>query len=147
MFIVVSLVQNKHPIWYPFYGSWLIALSSEALIISFELAKGSDNSAFVICHILVQACRLLLLIALPTVFLSRRLERSTSSDEESSPLLGQDKKSANGTKSTGGSLVYGALSADSSKSGDESEDEDTKDEDKDRKKLEKRLQDSGNVFK
>lgn len=129
--------------WYPFYGSSLIAVVSEALILLLKPTKESGYSIFIVLYLLVQACRLLLFIALPIVILSRRLERSISSDEEASPLLGQDKKSTRKR----GSPVYGTLSAAPSKSDEESEDEDSKRNDKDREKLEKHLQDSGSVFK
>ena len=84
----MSIKNTENPaIWYPCYGSWLIALVVEAILFTLCITNGLPRSPFVYAQTTLQACRMLILVLLSTVLLTQTF-RSTNADEESASLLG-----------------------------------------------------------
>ena len=146
MIIVSSLCQSDRPAWYSQIASWSIALLFEVALYGLGIANGITQDAFSILQTAFQTCRISILLALPVIILSRRLERSAR-DEECSPLLGPDKDSLDGAKPSNADALYGSVTTSDSGLDVGFDDEDDKEEEEERQKHEKRLQESGNWFK
>ena len=134
--------------WYPQYGSWLISLFAEGLLLALELGYGFSRSAFVYARMSAQTCRLLILIALPTLLFSKSVGRTPSIDEESAALLGQNASSSQEPDKSDGTSRYGAIAAPPpSEANLEYEADRRKRDDEEKQKLDKRLQESGNWYR
>ncbi|KAK4696240.1 hypothetical protein P7C71_g1638, partial [Lecanoromycetidae sp. Uapishka_2] len=126
-------------VWYPHYGSWLIALFTEAILFILILNRGSLSTVIGFVQAIIRACRVVVLILLLTVLFAKT-SNTVAIDEESDSLLGN----GNGKRSTNGAtsptnLTYGATSTPSDTDDVDSDDDDD-DYDKKRKKEKMELQ-------
>jgi len=146
MILVASLANTESPVSYPQYGSWLIALLAEGLLLALGLGHGFFVSAFVIVRLTIQASRLLALVALPCLLFSKSSRRTAVTDEESAALLGQTRSSSSNEETLNGALHYGSTGAASSSTNLDYEIKKRKKEEEVREKLKRRLQESGSWF-
>lgn len=142
--LILFVIDNKKTVWHPQCGAWAIALLAEALLFVIGLGHGLPKSAFVHLRLTVQACRLLLLVALPLVLFSERLRATVVTDEETASLLGQTRTATDDAQSLKGDTQYGSIAKPPTEA---SPDDDQKEVEEERQKLEKGLRDSGNWFK
>lgn len=145
--MVVPLIDAKNVVWHPHCGSWLIALLADGFLFAFALGPGSRGSAFVYVRMAVQACRMLVLTALPLTLFSVRLEATNVTDEESASLLGQTKTSTDDAQTSKGDSRYGSIAIIPTDANLDDEAKKRKKDEEDRQKLEKGLQESGDWFK
>ena len=143
----MSIINTENPaIWYPYYGSWFIALVVEAILFTLCLTHGLSSSAFVYAQTAVQAYRILVLVLLSTVLFTKS-SKDTETDEESASLLGHSNKEPSGTHTPIGKPAYGSVTVSAEIDADtESEDEDLRNGREKKEMIEKRLQAEGNWF-
>ena len=145
--VLLVCFDSKSSVWYPYCGTWLITLVAEVILFALTLNQGFTPRTFACLHLVVQACRVIALVLLPTVLFLRYSER-LAVDEESAPLLGQRKDLAADVQISNGDSKYGSMSASSDEI--EVEDDDGSDSDseatKAKKELEDRLLANGNWF-
>ena len=142
--LVASLSGTDNPVSYPHYGAWFIALLAEASLLALGVGQGYYSNGFTYARMTVQAFRLLILIALPILLLTKSTNDTPASDEESAALLGQVKTSINNVDSSNGVSRYGSIAASPTEADtDDEEAKDRKKEEERQRKLDKRLQDSG----
>ena len=156
-----SLSQTEHPVWYPFYGSWLLAVACETtLAVLYFVRSGNFLSGLpLVAHFGLCALRACLLLLLAVIYFSRRdgATHVESADEERQSLLdsnGSAQQPANGSAANGGATNgqtqdqgYGSTQA-----SDAAEKKRPKElpyerrQREGRERLEKRLQEEGNWF-
>ncbi|KAL2046293.1 hypothetical protein N7G274_001740 [Stereocaulon virgatum] len=145
--ILLVCFDSKSSIWYPDCGTWLITIVAEIVLFALTLNHGITPSTFAYPHLVVQACRLIALVLLPTVLFSRYSEK-IAVDEESAPLLGQRKDLLADVQISNEDSKYGSMSASSDEI--EVEDDDDSDSEATKAKKEKELKDrllaNGNWF-
>ncbi|KAH0542717.1 hypothetical protein FGG08_002952 [Glutinoglossum americanum] len=148
--LVLGLLDSKFPVWFPYYGSWFIALAVEIALVFLPHSFHSPKLQFEYVQITVQVSRVCFLLLLTSIFFgigSGDNRRDNGSDEESQSLL------ANGQSEPGkpqNNSSYGSVTSnngmntpdvgDSGKSGDEPDTE----EKKRLKNLQERLLNDGN---
>ncbi|KAK1959787.1 ABC transporter [Colletotrichum sublineola] len=109
------LSDTPHPVWTPYWGSWLISLALEPMIAIPDLIL-RRSTTFEHCrigHFVFAGLRYYLLLTITSVYLVQRIRASQeeASDEERQSLLGQDdpksrlSSSGNGSQSSG--TTYG----------------------------------------
>ncbi|KAI9704233.1 MAG: hypothetical protein M1836_007094 [Candelina mexicana] len=112
---LVALTDTEYPVWYPYYGSWLITFIAEFTLLVLYNVPRRRHSPYETLQIVIQVLRICLLILLPcSLFgpsLSRANQLSGRNDEESQALLtpspeaqGNAKASGYGTTDTKGKL-------------------------------------------
>lgn len=145
--MVVSLVDNENTVWHPYCGSWAIALLAETLLFALGLGPGLPKGAFVHVRMTIQACRMLLLVALPLMLFYGRLRATVVMDEESASLLGHAKAATDDAPSSKGSSRYGTIAKAPTEANLDYETKKQQKEEENWQRLEKGLQNSGNWFK
>jgi hypothetical protein len=147
---VLGLLDSKFPVWYPYYGSWLIALAAEIVLVALPHGFHSPKLQFEYIQITVQVCRVCFLLLLTSVFFGISKmgnRRDSGSDEENQTLL------ANGHSDPGkpqNDSSYGSVASSSGTrtpgTGDSEESSDEPDEEENMrlKKLQERLLNGGN---
>ncbi|KAL6718941.1 hypothetical protein ACLMJK_003176 [Lecanora helva] len=143
--LALSVWSAGKSVWYPYYGSWFIALIAEGLLLALGLGYGYYTNGFAYARMTVEACRLLLLVALPTTLFTNPAKGADTEDEESSALLRHKKAATNDTHASNGAPQYGSITASSPE--EEVEDEAQRRKDEEQQKLDRRLQESGNWFR
>jgi hypothetical protein len=137
----MSLADSKHPVWYPYYGSWLLALILEIVLFSLSLTICRPLNHFGYTLLGIQISRLLAFILLAA------LHGGTPVSEEHTPLLintGQPNGHVGLSNATYGSTAVEKSSSDGADL--EFEAEDRKKEEERLKDIEKRLTANGNWF-
>jgi len=110
----VSLLDSAHPVWYPYYGSWLIAFIAELIFATLPLVYHRPTSSADLAQLALAAFRISLLLSLLFLLFGRRYPRArhNPSDEESQPLLAsrhaQDSSEDSGRTQSSGK--YGSFS-------------------------------------
>ena len=134
-------------VWYTFCGSWFIGLVAETILFIFALTYGIPPNVFGYTHVIIQVCRMLILVLLSTV-LFYIPSKSSRADEESASLLGQDKSGSNDAKASTGKSGYGSITvtADGEAADLEYEAEERRKTQERMEAMEKRLQAEGNWF-
>ena len=138
-----SLANVENPVWYPYYGSWMIAFVAEALLLAFGLAHGFTATPFAYVRMTVQIVRSIILVILPVLLFSKSSKGTPSKDEESAALLGQSTE----TQLSNGVAHYGSIAANPSEVNLEYEAKKRKKDQEEQRKLAEKLQESGNWFK
>ncbi|TIC94064.1 Heavy metal tolerance protein [Colletotrichum higginsianum] len=105
------LSDTLHPVWTPYWGSWLISLTFEPMIAvpDLILRRSSTFDHCRIGHLVFAGLRYYLLLTIFSVYVVQRIRASQeeASDEERQSLLGQDdpksrlSSSGNGSQSSG----------------------------------------------
>lgn len=144
------LLDSKHPVWYPYYGSWLLALILEIGLFTLSLAICWPSSPFEYTLLIIQISRLkalnLLAAYLFASFSKAALEDHTSSDEKAPFLLQKDQPAEPGDLSNS---VYGSAATETFSSDGvdlEYEAEDVKKEEERKRDVQIRLKANGNWF-
>jgi hypothetical protein len=149
--LVLGLLDSKFPVWFPYYGSWLIALAAEIALATLPNSFRSPRPQFGYVQLTVQVSRVCLLLLLVIIFFGTRKEgnrRDSGSDEESQALLANGHIVEPGKPQNGNSYgsVPSSVGANTPVTGesDESGDESDKERKKRMKKLQERLANDGN---
>ncbi|KAK2040158.1 ABC transporter [Colletotrichum somersetense] len=109
------LSDTPHPVWTPYWGSWLISLALEPMIAVPDLIL-RRSSTFEHCrigHFVFAGLRYYLLLTIASVYVVQRIRASQeeASDEERQSLLGKDdpksRLSSSGTGSQSSGSGYG----------------------------------------
>lgn len=138
------LSDTEHPVWTPYWGSWLISLAFEPMIAVPDLIF-RRSTVFEHCrvgHLVFAALRYYLLLTIVSVYVVQRIRASQeeASDEERQSLLGQDdpksRLSSSGTGSQSSGSGYGTT--------DPPESHWAERQRKAQEEMEKRLQEEGN---
>ncbi|KAI9724419.1 MAG: hypothetical protein M1812_000487 [Candelaria pacifica] len=130
---LLALADTEKPVWYPYYGSWLITLIMELTLLVLHSVARPQQTTYEIIHIVIQGLRICLLVLLPCSLFGPNLIRSNQSsgnDEESQALLPASSEDRENVKASG----YGT--ADSKGKPDAKEEK--------RKRLQERLEKDGN---
>lgn len=103
------LAQTEHPVWYPFYGTWLLALTCEIALAVLYFAYGRKSLSGLpsLAHFGLCTLRASLLLLLAVAYFSRRdgATRVQSSDEERQSLLDSNGSAQQPELSTNGSTT------------------------------------------
>jgi hypothetical protein len=137
----MSLADSKHPVWYPYYGSWLLALILEIVLFSLSSTICRPLNHFGYTLLGIQISRLLAFILLAA------LHGGTPVSEEHTPLLiniGQLNGHVGLSNATYGSTAVEKSSSDGADL--EFEAEDRKKEEEQLQDIEKRLTANENWF-
>lgn len=103
----LCLLESPEPVWYPYWGSWIMGLVGELSIILLSMkseATAPQRSIFESTELWLWYLRLvilLLLLILFWMFRKRSIETETSNTGEAAPLLGQP-----GTNEEYGAIVH-----------------------------------------
>ncbi|MCJ1431415.1 hypothetical protein MMC27_000768 [Xylographa pallens] len=151
--LVASLLGSRSSLWSPYYGSWLITLISEMLVLSLGLNTYRPSTGIEYAQVGLEALRLFLLATLPVVTFAflRTPNSDRGSDEEATPLLGHSQGVSD--ESQGSAGTYGSTATQNTKGNTSStsneliEDlaqQEMKQEQDDRERLSQRLKETGN---
>jgi hypothetical protein len=110
------LVEAEHPVWYPHYGCWILALVFEPIIETLcTLQEPPQRTSMSIVHLAFFALRYLLFLAIGAVYLVKRqgTKQKSASDEERQSLLpkhttARRRGSASGASATSETSGYGS---------------------------------------
>lgn len=91
MILTISLLGSPRPVWYPYFGSWIIAVVAEIVLIILCSVNSFSPDPFSLCQVTVQVMRLSVLTVLPTLLILEGRTKESGTDEESASLLGKDK--------------------------------------------------------
>lgn len=116
------LAKTEHPVWYPFYGSWLFAVACESTlgILYFLRGGGFLSGLPSVAHFGLCALRASLFLLIAILSVSRRERASIqSSDEERQSLLNsngstqqpEESGTASTTTAQNGNQDYGSTQA------------------------------------
>lgn len=147
--LIASLLDSAYPVWYPYYGSWLVALVVEIVLITLSVVDSMPTTTIDSVDLGLAAARVGLLISLLLFLFGRRITagRYNQGDEENQPLLAPSHVQGSSEDSgvTQGSTQYGSISTDGSGAG--KPDWETRAKERERKarqRVEDRLRDDGN---
>jgi len=146
--VLSGTLSENGRIGYPLYGSCLVCLVAEATLFALGLSQSGYFNTFVYFEVAFQACRILALVSLPTVlFITASTSTSNGKDEESAPLLGQDKV-PDTTETSAANSTYGAISpaCDGTEDSESDDEASYKKHDKKKIELQERLRAKGNWF-
>jgi len=88
--LIFCLLDSKHPVWYPYHGSWLLALLLEIGLFSLSLTIRRLSSPFDYTLLIIQISRLLALsLLVACIFETFSKVALHTSGDESAPLLSQ----------------------------------------------------------
>jgi hypothetical protein len=151
-----SLSQEEYPVWYPYYGSWIMALVFDLALVALAIAfpDGRLRSPYALVGIVSMALRSAVFIGLAGLYLFQRDsagQPSKSEDEESQPLLQDANGRADSTEHENQNGGYGCMTTEAAKkakkaktAADENPYERRQREA--RENIEKRLKEDGNWF-
>lgn len=145
----MSLLESAYPVWYPYYGSWLITLVVEIVLLTMSAVYHRPTVRFGFVRLGVEAFRICLLTSLLLLLFGGKCtgSRYNQADEENQPLLASShiQASSEDSGTTPCSAHYGSTSTGGSGAG--GTDWDAKDKERERrarKRVEDRLRDDGN---
>ena len=141
------LYDNPRPLWYPYGGSWMLALPFEALIGALEWLK-APHSSFAIANLCLVSLRCVLLAVSLGLFCCRCAQgKAPNSDEETQSLLNKNDAAQNGRPGDSNSnrpSPYGSTPQSGGNSDTQDELPWERRERKAREAMEKRLEAGGN---
>ncbi|KAI7158500.1 putative ABC transporter [Hortaea werneckii] len=148
--LLLGLIETKRPVWYVYFGSWLVGLLGETgcLVCQIFADRGSYRFWLIALHSARAFC-LLGLTLLGAVLVLRSRQKSTKKQGESESLLANGNGHATGEPET-----YGTANGNSARKDDIPDDDDDYDIDSDseepaedrklKKEQRKRLEGAGN---
>lgn len=103
------LIDTSHPVWYPYYGSWIIAIVFEFIIsfLTFDAYLEERNSSPIgYVHLTIVSIQNLILVSILILYLvPGGATAALADDTERQPLLAQENGSAANGKSYGGTAT------------------------------------------
>ncbi|PWW73909.1 hypothetical protein C7212DRAFT_283744 [Tuber magnatum] len=105
--IELCLVDNSSPVWYPYCGSWLLALVAELCLLVLPRDDPGQGTGFHMAKVVVEIIRVSFLLALPISYWGFQRgdnQRSFRGDEESAGLLA----ACDAVNTVGNGTAYGA---------------------------------------
>lgn len=145
----MSLLESADPVWYPYYGSWLVVLVGEILLTTLSVIYHGPTNTLASIQLGVVALRICLLLSVLVVLFGGKCirARNNQGDEENQPLLVSPhvQDSSEDSDTTRGSTKYGSISTGGYSVGNtEWEAKEKEREMKARKRVEDRLRNNGN---
>ncbi len=108
------MLDSAYPVWYPFYGSWLIALTLEIVATVLSIVYQWPKNTVDIVELGLAGLRMILLVLLLSCIFGRRCSglRYTLNDEENQPLQksGHTQDCYEGSGKTQSGTRYGSIS-------------------------------------
>jgi hypothetical protein len=100
-FLELAIVDTQKPVWYPYYGSWLISAIAETCLLSLSISANAAPNKFEVGRFGIQGLRLLMFAAVPLGVWAVRDKDMDMVGHESESLLGAEpvQPSAYGTAS------------------------------------------------
>ena len=147
--ITVCLLDSAYPVWYPYYGSWLVAFTMEVVLVTLSVIYRRPTTRLQFVRLGLTAFRISLIVSLLLLWFCERCagRQYSQADEENQPLLSnshvQGFSEDSGT--TQGSAQYGSITT--SGNGAESTDLEAKYKERERKahkRVTDRLREDGN---
>jgi Na+/proline symporter len=145
----VALTDAKFPVWYPYYGTWVIGICVESTLLILPNVYSPPNVTFDYVVITVQCLRVVILVLLISLFFGLRNDKKEydNADAEQQSLLknksagkpGTSEDSAKGYGTTTGTTTSAISVA-------ASEDSWVVKQQKAQELIQKRLQQDGNWF-
>ncbi|KAA8914322.1 hypothetical protein FN846DRAFT_771298, partial [Sphaerosporella brunnea] len=86
--VELAMLDTQTPVWHPYYGSWFIAVTAEACLLSLSLATNAAFNKFEVARFGIQGLRMLVFAAAPLGVWAVRDKGMDSMGQESEPLLG-----------------------------------------------------------
>lgn len=86
----IALSDAKFPVWYPYYGTWLVGIIAEImLVVMSDIIQGPPRTAYRFVLTIIQAVRVCLFLALPAIYFGLRNDKKAydNSDAERQALL------------------------------------------------------------
>jgi energy-converting hydrogenase Eha subunit A len=98
-FLELAIVDTQKPVWYPYYGSWLISVIAETCLLSLSISANAAPNNFEIGRFGIQGLRMLMFAAVPLGVWAVRDKDMDMEGHESERLLGAEpvQPSAYGT--------------------------------------------------
>lgn len=149
----IALSDAKFPVWYPYYGTWLLGGVAEiSLAILSKVVRGPPNTSYQIIAVIIQVLRICLFLSLPTLYFGLRNDRKKYDDGDAERQSLLSKKLAANASSSEESMAaakgYGTTTDSGSESVSETESEDSwvAKQRKTQDKIAQRLKQDGNWF-
>lgn len=108
-----GLSDSEKPVWYPYIGSYILALAFEPALLALALVTRSPAAStwFSIVTITTVALRYVIIAAVVVVYFAWRQSRRTGGDSERTPLIQKDgdgTEPAEGGEETQNAAGYGS---------------------------------------
>ncbi|PBP16225.1 ABC transporter [Diplocarpon rosae] len=151
----LALKDSKFPVWYPYYGTWLLGIIVELVLLIAPSVFKPPKNFFDFAILLIQILRICSFIILPSIYFGQRNndKKYDESDVERQSLLGKKagKKSSSQASTVNrndyGTAENGAQDSDTADDcSDASEDSYLERRRKTQAKIDKRLEEDGNWF-
>lgn len=96
--VELALLDTSKPVWYPYYGSWMLSLVSESILLFFRVSasRSVNLDKFDIAGLSVQVVRILVFMAMPLGVWALRARDMEACSEESARLLGESLNASYG---------------------------------------------------
>jgi len=151
-----TLSQEEYPVWYPYFGCWVISLVFDLALLALAIAfpNGDLKTPYSLVGIVSMSLRGAIFIGLIVLYLFQRDspgQPSASEDEESQPLLGDANGRADAAETGNQNGGYGCTTTEASnksktaKSAAEENPHERRQREA-RENMEKRLKEDGNWF-
>lgn len=129
----ILLLEAIQPVWYPYFGCWIIAGVVESLLLALQIAFLDSAEPFNVARLGVECLRMLVLLAMPllTYCLDGRDKQLVDDTEERAALLGNNRGSQRAED-------YGSIAP------SESGSEDSENDPKGRAQMLEKMEKSGN---
>ncbi|KZF19752.1 hypothetical protein L228DRAFT_40172 [Xylona heveae TC161] len=143
---VLVLLDSKHPVWYPYFGSWIIALVVEVSLVALFGASEQVYKSLKYAELGIQISRLCLLILLFPLFFFLKYSSAGAkgTDEENQGLLTGQKQGPDGKTQDSKTNGYGSLEQSPTSEEDDGEDSEQEEAGKARSRISERLKRDGN---
>jgi hypothetical protein len=87
-FLEVAIIDTEKPVWYPYYGTWILSFVAEAILLSLSITSTvADRSKYDFFRTIIQGCRLFVFFAMPAGLMIARKKDLENSGEEAAQLL------------------------------------------------------------
>jgi len=151
----LALIETKYPVWYPYYGTWLIAIVVELALLILPNVFRYPESLYDFVFVTIRALRASAFIALSSLYFGLRNDKKQydNSDAERQSLLSKTPKVSSSEDTVSGSNGYGTTTAIDTQTSDAADESDAGSEDswleeqrKVKELISKRLNQDGNWF-
>jgi hypothetical protein len=151
----LALRETRFPVWYSYYGTWLIAIVVELALLILPNIFRYPESLYDFVFVTIQGLRASAFIALSSLYFGQRNDKKQyeNSDAERQSLLSKTPIVSSSEDTISGSNGYGTTTATATEASDAADESDAGSEDswleeqrKVKKLISKRLNQDGNWF-
>lgn len=149
----ILLHRTRRPVWYVYYGSWLVTIAFEIVLLSLFASLQTVSRIPAVILVIIRASRIIVLLGLVVRYVMLRVNvRRLWSDEESASLLGsktvstiQQSQAAKSPDDYGSTMTTAEAHSSSTETEDsEPEDQAVRDRKKKQQPVTERLKKDGN---